>query len=88
MEDKYYKKLENYKNNIQLINVEKLIYNALLKNNSTIFIKLLDKYDTLLAKSYELGIEMMSNDEFMEYYNGSLKQREYISKLCIVGSKM
>ena len=91
--DKYVERMKNYENNIKLIKVEKLVYITLGKGaNGIIFQKLFQKYNDLIAESYDFSGEMVRLDgikeqEYLEYVKESLKQREYIQKLCIYGEK-
>nr|WPF46706.1 MAG: hypothetical protein [Lake Baikal virophage 10] len=84
-------KIKNYENNIQLIKVEKLMYQSLAKrNNNAIFPILLQKYGDLMVNSYDISgnmvrLEGMEEQEHLEYCKSSLKQREYIEKLCKYG---
>lgn len=93
MEDKNAEKMKNYENNLQLIKVEKLVYQALGKEgNNAIFPKLFQKYSDLMANSYDISgnmvrLEGMEEQEYLEYCASSLKQREYIQKLCLYGEK-
>jgi len=90
IETKYQDKVENYENNIKLVQVERLMYVALSKNNRAIFPKLLSKYDELMEKSFDLSSKMVitgenQEGEHLEYCKGSLEQREYIRKVCFIG---
>ena len=93
METKYQEKIQNYENNIKLVQTEKLIYNALLKrNNNALFPKLLAKYDELMGVSYDLSGNMVltglnAEGDHLEYCSQSLAQREYIRKLCLYGER-
>jgi hypothetical protein len=93
MEEKHKSRIENFKNNIKLIQVEKLIYQSLAKtNNSSIFPVLLSKYDNLLGVSYDISGNMVVNGgetegNYLDYCKQSLDQREYIKKLCMYGEK-
>lgn len=91
---KYQEKIQNYENNIKLIQTEKLIYKALINPNSAraIFPKLLAKYDELMGVSYDLSGNMVisglsAEADHLEYCKSSLDQREYIRKLCLYGEK-
>jgi hypothetical protein len=84
--------MKNYKNSIQLVKVEKLIYQSLSKSgNGVIFQKLFQKYSDLMADSYDISGNMVllggQEQEHLEYCSSSLKQREYIEKLCLFGSR-
>lgn len=90
METKYQDNIQNYENNIKLVQVEKLLYNALAKGNRAIFPRLLSKYDELMGVSYDLSGNMVitgltPEGDHLEYCNKSLAQREYIRKLCLYG---
>ena len=91
--DKYVERMKNYENNIKLIKVEKLVYITLgIGATGIIFQKLFQKYNDLIAESYDFSGEMVRLDgikeqEYLEYVKESLKQREYIQKLCIYGEK-
>jgi len=91
MEDKNAEKMKNYENNIQLIKVEKLIYQSLTKSgNGAIFPKLFQKYSDLMGISYDISGNMVRLDgveeqEYLEYCASSLKQRDYIKKVCFYG---
>ncbi len=90
LETKY--QIQNYENNIKLVQVEKLLYNALAKDNRAIFPRLLSKYDELMGVSYELSGNMVitglnPEGDHLEYCNQSLAQREYIRKLCLYGER-
>ena len=91
MEDKNAEKMKNYENNIQLIKVEKLIYQSLAKSgNGAIFPKLFQKYSDLMAISYDISGNMVRLDgvedqEYLEYCASSLKQREFINMVCFYG---
>jgi hypothetical protein len=93
METKYQEKIQNYENNIKLIQTEKIIYTALLKaGNNALFPKLLSKYDELMGVSYDLSGNMVltglnAEGDYLEYCNQSLAQREYIRKLCLYGER-
>jgi hypothetical protein len=94
METKYQDKIQNYENNIKLVQTEKLLYNALAnpKSQRAIFPKLLAKYDELMGVSYDLSGNMVitglnAEGDHLEYCNQSLAQREYIRKLCLYGEK-
>jgi len=93
MEMKYQEKIQNYENNIKLIQTEKIIYNALLKAGSNaLFPRLLAKYDELMGVSYDLSGNMVltglnAEGYHLEYCNQSLAQREYIRKLCLYGER-
>jgi hypothetical protein len=91
---KYFDKINNYENNIKLIQTEKLLYNALAnpKFQREIFPKLLAKYDELMGVSYDLSGNMVitglhAEGDYLEYCSSSLAQREYIRQLCYYGEK-
>jgi len=94
MEDKNAEKMKNYENNIQLVKVEKLIYQSLAKSgNGAIFPKLFQKYSDLMAISYDISGNMVRLDgveeqEYLEYCASSLKQREFIHMVCLLGEKI
>jgi hypothetical protein len=83
--------VKNYENNIKLINVEKMMWNAFKNNgNKEIFKRLLAKYDELMVDAYEISGNMVNNDlhpegEYLDYCKSSLEQREFIRKMCCVG---
>ena len=86
------KDIDNYNNNIKIINVEKLIYKAFDKKSSIIFPKLLSKYNELLNQSIENLKDMVSYNTdkesyYLEYCKEMVEQREYIKKLCLYGEK-
>jgi hypothetical protein len=91
MEIKYQEKIQNYENDIKLIQTEKIIYNALLKaGNNALFPKLIARYDELMGLSYDLSGNMVltglnAEGDYLEFCNQSLVQREYIRKLCLYG---
>ena len=93
MEDKHAETIRNYENNIQLVKVEKLLYQALGKSgNGALFSKLFQKYSDLMANSYDISgnmvrFEGIGEQEYLEYCASSLKQREFIQKLCLYGEK-
>jgi hypothetical protein len=94
MDTKYQEKIKNYENNIKLIQTEKLLYKTLAnpKSARAIFPKLLSKYDELMGLSYDLSGNMVvtglsPEGDHLEYCSSSLKQREYIRKLCLYGEK-
>ena len=93
METKHQDRLKNCENNIKLVQVEKLIYNALAKNNRAIFPKLLSKYDELMEVSFDLSGKMVITGEnqegdHLEYCKASLGQRDYIRRLCLYGGEL
>ena len=82
---------KNNENNIKLISVEKMMWNA-MKNNSRreIFKHILAKYDELLLVSYDLSGNMVVNEilqegKYLSFCKESLEQREFIRKMCCVG---
>ena len=84
-------KVKNYENNIKLIKVEKMMWNA-FKNNGKkeIFKHILTKYDELMNVSYDISGNMVMNGvqpegEYIDYCKESLEQREFIRKMCCVG---
>jgi len=86
------KDIDNYNNNIKIINVEKLIYKAFGKKNSIIFQKLLHKYDELINQSIENLKDMVryntgKESYYLEYCQEMVEQREYIKRLCLYGEK-
>lgn len=91
IEDKNAEKMKNYENNIQLVKVEKMMYQTLGKEaNGVIFKKLFQKYNDLMANSYDISGNMVvfggiEEQEHLDYCTSSLKQREYIQKLCLYG---
>lgn len=85
-------RIKYYENAIKLVQVEKLIYKALLKNNNAIFPRLLNKYDELMGLSYDMSGNMVlsgiyKEGEYLAYCNKSLEQREYISNVCVYGER-
>ncbi len=84
-------KIKNYENNINLIKVEKLIYQTLIKpNNNKLFPLLLQKYESYMTESYALGEEMvkvgeMEEGDYIKYSKESLDQHKYIKTLCSIG---
>lgn len=91
--DEIQRNIDNYDNNIKIINIEKLIYKAFEKKNSIIFQKLSHKYDELINQSIENLKEMVKYDKdkesyYLEYCKEKLEQREYIKKLCQYGEKI
>ena len=83
--------VKNYENNIKLIKVEKMMWNA-FKNNGKkeIFKHILAKYDELMIVSYDISGNMVMNGvapegEHLDYCKQSLEQREFIRKMCCVG---
>jgi hypothetical protein len=86
----YNLKIQNYENTIKMIQTEKIIYNALLKGNSGLFPKLLERYDELLSNSCEFGNQFVTNGlalegDYLDYCKESVEQRNYISQICFVG---
>jgi hypothetical protein len=94
MEDKNTEEIRNYENNIQLVKVEKLIYQTLGKGaKGAIFQKLFQKYSDLMASSYDISgnlvrLSGISEGEYLEYCKDSLQQRDYIQKLCLFGERL
>jgi hypothetical protein len=83
--------VKNYENNIKLIKVEKMMWNA-FKNNGKkeIFKHILAKYDELMNVSYDISGNMVMNGvqpegEYIDYCKESLEQREFIRKMCCAG---
>jgi len=80
--------IKNYKNSMELVNVEKLIYISLLnKRKKEIFPLLLAKYDDLLGMTYEIGSNMVINGlmrecEYLDFCKLSLEQRDFIKIMC------
>jgi hypothetical protein len=89
LQDAY--KHEHHTNSIKLVEVEKVIYQSLTKqNNSSLFPLLLRKYDDLIEMSYEIANDMVKNGfiqeiSYLEFCKESLEQRDYIKKLCMYG---
>jgi hypothetical protein len=83
--------VKNYENDIKLIKVEKMMWNA-FKNNGKkeIFKHILAKYGELMIVSYDISGNMVMNGiapegEYLDYCKQSLEQREFIRKMCCVG---
>ena len=83
---------KNYENSIKLINVEKMMWNAMKNKNARkeIFKHILAKYDELMRVSYDISGNMVFNEiakegDYISYCKGSLDQREFIRKMCCVG---
>ena len=83
---------KNYENSIKLINVEKMMWNALKNKNARkeIFKHILAKYDELMVVSYDMSGNMVFNEivkegDYLSYCKESLDQREFIRKMCCVG---
>ena len=83
--------VKTYENNIKLIKVEKMMWNA-FKNNSKkdIFKHILSKYDELMCLSYDICSNMVMNGiqaegDYLDYCKSSLDQREFIRKMCSFG---
>jgi len=83
-------KMEGYVLSSKIVNLEKLIYKALLKKERRIFGLYLAKYDEILGDSYEiskgwvLAGDIEENDH-LEYCKNAMEQREYIKKICTAG---
>ena len=82
----------NYENSIKLINVEKMMWNALKNKNARpeIFKHILAKYDELMVASYDMSGNLTQNGlakegDYISYCKESLDQREFIRKMCCVG---
>ena len=76
-----------FENSMNLVRVEKLIYNALMINNRGLLPLCLAKYDELIGESFEIGKSMVVKENckeefYLQYCKDSLKQREYIKTLC------
>lgn len=84
-------KHEHHTNNIKLVELEKVIYQSLTKqNNSSLFPMLLRKYEELMEMSYQIAEDMVKNGviketSYLDYCKESLEQRDYIKKLCMYG---
>jgi hypothetical protein len=82
---------DNEKNNISLIKVERLIYTSLKNNaNKAIYPRLLAKYDELMGLSYDMSgnlvlLNVNKETDYLDYCRNSLKQREFIKKICGAG---
>ena len=94
-ESKHFERIKNKKNDMNLVRTEKLIYKAIIANkpNKAIYTILLAKYDELMSDSYEMSGNMVNNDiakegDHLRYCERSLKQREFIKKLCFYGAKL
>ena len=84
-------KVREYENDIKLIKVEKMMWNA-FKNNSKkdIFKHILSKYDELMCLSYDILGDMVMNGiqaegDYLDYCKSSLDNREFIRKMCCAG---
>jgi hypothetical protein len=87
--------VKQFENNMSLVKIEKMIYNALSNSNSNkkIFKMLLAKYDELLGVSYDVSGNMVINGivpegDYIDYCKKSLTQREYIRKICSMGEQL
>ena len=95
METKYEDELQSCEKDIKTINVERLIYNALLKkldgvDNRALFPRLLAKYDELIVDNMDISNNMVQNgivaeSEYLEFCRESVHQREYIKRICNYG---
>jgi len=85
--------IKNYENNLKMINIEKMVYEALTKtNNSNLFPKLLAKYDELTTLSYDLAgdliyLEGIKEGDYLDYCIDSLKTRHFVKEMCDYGEK-
>jgi hypothetical protein len=76
-----------FENSLNLVRVEKLIYNALLINNRGLLPLCLAKYDELIGESFEIGKSMVVKENckeefYLQYCKDVMGQREYIKTLC------
>ena len=84
-------KVRDYENDIKLIKVEKMMWNALKNNRHRVIFKhILSKYDELMCLSYDIAGNMVLNGiqvegEYLDYCKSSLDQREFIRKMCSFG---
>jgi hypothetical protein len=86
------KTIQDYdKNNVTLIKVERLIYTSFKNNaNRAIYPRLLAKYDELMGVSYDMSgnlvlMNVYKETDYLDFCRDSLKQREYIKKICDAG---
>ena len=86
-------KVRDYENDIKLIKVEKMMWNALKNNRHRVIFKhILSKYDELMCLSYDICSNMVMNGiqaegDYLDYCKSSLDQREFIRKMCCVGNQ-
>ena len=84
-------KVRDYENDIKLIKVEKMMWNALKNNRHRVIFKhILSKYDELMCLSYDICSNMVMNGiqaegYYLDYCKSSLDQREFIRKMCSFG---
>nr|WPF46662.1 MAG: hypothetical protein [Lake Baikal virophage 8] len=98
MDTKYGDKLQSCEKDIKIINVERLIYHALLKkldgvDNRELFPRLLAKYDELMVDSQDISNNMVLNGivaegEYLEFCRECVHQREYIKRMCNYGENI
>jgi len=80
---------DNYKKNIEILKVEKLIYQSLMKaDNKRIFPLLYAKYAGLVTESLEIAKTwFVEEQDYIEYADKTKTQMAYIEKLCKYGEK-
>jgi len=85
--------IKMFENTMNQVKTNKLVFIALQveKPNKAIFPLLLAKYDDLMTASYDILSDMvrkgsLNEGYYLDYCKDSLKRREDIRKLCVVGS--
>jgi hypothetical protein len=84
-------KVRDYENDIKLIKVEKMMWNALKNNRHRVIFKhILSKYDELMRQSYDINSNMVLNGiqaegDYLDYCREKRDHRECMRKMCSAG---
>jgi len=80
---------DKYKKHIEILKVEKLIYQSLMKaDNNKIFPLLYAKYANLIVESLENAKTwFVKEQDYIEYANKTKTQMAYIEKVCQYGER-
>ena len=73
----------------EIVAVEKMVYNAIIRSNIGLLPRLKERYNTLVIESIEHAHEMVlqniiSENEYLQLANGCVEQENYINFLCSV----
>ena len=80
--EKSWNRLKNCENNLRLVKMEKMIYEAIEQQRTATLPLLFKKYSESVNLSLTLGRKVATGEEYEQFCLGAKTQRDYIMTLC------
>ena len=80
--EKSWNRLKNCENNLRLVKMEKMIYEAHEQQRTATLPLLFKKYSDSVDLSLTLGKKVATGEEYQQFCSGAKTQRDVIKKMC------